>query len=130
MEDIKFIKAIMSRGNKEGKPIGNCMYYDLHNQRLAKIYVTGNRPGKSIGTAGQSHGIMVDVFNKSEGKIDNCYFPFQNYFEPVQRGLGAGISGSRLCYNYVDNGSWNFPPTESDYKKIAYAVEEYIGLFE
>ena len=131
MENIKFIREIMSHGKIQGRPTGDCMYYNLGGQRLAKARVTGGRPDLSIPTAGESHGVKVDIISKVTGIIDSCYFPFQNYFKPVQCSPSAPT-----WYQYVHNGKWNFCekkhvlPTEDDYKNLAGAIEEYIGYFK
>ena len=131
MENIKFIRTIMSYGKKTGRPMGDCMYYDLGGQRLAKACVTGGKPGVSIPTAGESHGVKVDIISKTTGIIDSCYFPFQNYFKPVQCSPCAPT-----WYQCIDHGKWRFCekenvlPTEDDYKNLAGAIKEYIEYFK
>ena len=125
MENIKFIRQIMSYGNKEGKEIGNYMVYDLGNGNRAKVCVNGGN------IWGQSHGIEVTILHKLNGKIDFCYFPFSNYFQPVQCSPGAP-----KWYQHIENGRWYFSqmyshvlPKSYDYENIASAVEEYMDLF-
>ena len=126
MEDIKFIRDIMAHGaNKSGKPIGNCMVYKLNNGNVAKAYVDGG------GIYRESHGVKVEIINKTDGKVDTMYFPFRNYFAPTQCS-----ANSPRWYQHIVDGRWYFSQmythvllTARDYKAIADAVCEYIELF-
>lgn len=126
MENIKFIREIMAHGrNRDGKELGNCIYYKLNNGNRAKVCVDGG------GIYNESHGVTAEIVNTVDGKIDRAYFPFRNYFKPTRCSAGAPE-----WYQHVDNGRWYFSqmyshvlPKPDDYKRIANAVCDYMELF-
>lgn len=120
MENIKFVKEIM--GSCENGityyDLGNCRYYPFDNGNTGKVYVKEN-------------GVTCEIINNARGKIDECYFPFCNYFTQVQCSAGAP-----LWYQHIDKGRWYFSqtykhvlPTENDFKRIRDAVHVYFTLF-
>ena len=125
LANIKFIREIMSAGHTTGEVFGNYIIYDIGNKEIAKVYI-GDSDMYSHYT-----GVTVKIIHKLNGEIDACYFPFSNYFKPVQCS-----SGDRLWYQYVDGDEWYFSqyehvlPTPADFANLANAVERYIELFE
>lgn len=118
MENIKFVKEIMGNYDGEYYEIGNCRYYPFVNGNIAKLYV-------------KESGIICEIVNKTAGKIDECYFPFINYFKPVRCSAGAP-----LWYQHIDRGAWYFSPmykhvlpTQDDFKAIKNAVYNYFKMF-
>lgn len=125
MENIRYIRTIMGYGpHKNGTAVGDCLYYVMPNSNRAKVYVGGG------GIYNESHGIKVEIVNSINGKVDEAYFPFKNYFKPV-----------RCCpdgpewYQHFHNGTWYFAnylhcrPKTDDYQRIATAVCEYMDMF-
>ena len=117
MENIKFIKTIMSNSNIKGEIYGNCIYYNSDNANVAKVWC-------------ESDCVRVKIVNKKEGEIDNGTFPFANYFKPKQCSKNAP-----KWHQHIDNGDWYFSnyehclPTIEDFISIASAIEKYIKIF-
>ena len=125
MEHIRIIREIMEHGkNTVWREVGNALYFAFPNGNIAKVYACGG------GIYGETHGITVDIVNKTEGTVDKAYFPFKNYFAPVKCSKNAP-----LWYQHLVRGEWYFKqyahvlPTEADFERIADAVCDYIELF-
>lgn len=117
MENIKFIKSITDYV-PGGLVIGNCVYYNLANGNKVKFWC-------------HEYGVKAEVINKREGKVDGVDFPFKNYFAPTQCSPGAP-----KWTQHIDNGKWYFEgsykhvlPKESDYLRLAMALNEYIEMY-
>ena len=127
MENIKYIREIMSESPREDwKEVGDTLYLKLGNGNRAKVWVGGGN------IYNQSHGIKIEIVNKTDGKVDSAYFPFKNYFKPVRCSKGAPA-----WYQHLDGGKWYFSnmythvlPTSEDFRAIATAVCEYLDMFE
>ena len=118
MENIKFIKRITDDISMGRTIIGNCIYYDLANGNIAKIWC-------------EELGVEINIINSTHGKVDNVYLPFANYFEAVQCS-----SNSPKWHQHIDKGHWYFEesykhvlPKNSDYMRLAKAIETYINMF-
>lgn len=117
MENIKFIRNITEYVYGKRKIIGNAVYYDLCNGKLAKMW---------CGT----HGVNVEIIGKDRGVIDSVYLPFANYFTPKQCSAGAP-----LWPQHIDCGEWYFHqyehcrPTAADFRKLAEGITDYMELF-
>jgi hypothetical protein len=77
-------------------------------------------------------GVVAEVINKTEGKVDGVTFPFANYFAPVQCSKDAP-----MWTQHIDHGKWYFEdvyahvlPKESDYMNLAEALDEYIDMYK
>lgn len=119
MENIKFISRISLEVPRKANNVGNCIYYVLNNGNRVKAYCVED-------------GVILEVINTKEGKIDNIKLPFANYFEPVQCS-----ENSPYWYQHIEKGKWHFEesyihvlPKVSDYRSIAKAIEDYICMFE
>lgn len=123
MEDIKFVKEIFGK-NRFYSDFGNARYYPLANGKRVKVFVEGG------GKYREAHGVMAIVIDKKDGEIDRCYFPFENYFKPVQCSPNAP-----LWTPHIDNGKWYFShyphchPSQNDFNNITKAVFEYMDMF-
>lgn len=118
MENIKFVREIMGSYNDEYYDMGNCRYYPFKSDNIGKVYVKEN-------------GVVCEIINKKVGKIDECYFPFINYFKPVRCSEGAP-----LWYQHIENNMWYFSrtykhvlPTQNDFKAIRDSIYNYFNLF-
>ena len=74
-------------------------------------------------------GFMCIAINKDEGVIDKCGFRFCDYFDKV-----ACSPNSPKWIPYIDGNDWHSSrdlhclPKESDFKRIAEAIDEYIEI--
>lgn len=118
MENIKFILKFAVEVPISFKVIGDCVYFVLESGNRVKAYC-------------DEHNVIMEVINKSEGKVDSVKLPFRNYFQPVQCSEGAPT-----WYQHIDNGKWNIEhykhvlPKLRDYQNVAEAMENYIAMFE
>jgi hypothetical protein len=120
MEDIKFIKKITDYILLKDRNIfGNCVYYYMANNNRAKLWC-------------DTIGVIVEIININNGKIDEIHFPFANYFEPTQCSAGAP-----MWRQHIDNGYWHFEkqykhvlPKDSDYVRLASAIYSYMEMFK
>lgn len=119
IQNIKFINRITDEINREKVIMGNSVYYVLKNGNRVKTYC-------------EEEGVRMEVVNKKEGKVDNAWLPFRNYFQPTQCSPGAPT-----WYQHINHGKWYFSemythvlPKVSDYKNLAKAMETYIKMFE
>lgn len=117
--DSKFIKKIASYLNRTGILTGKTIYYKLQNGNRAKAWC-------------EEYGVKMEIINQKEGKVDGTYFPFSEYFEPTQCGP-RDIKWTQ----HIDGNHWYFEnvykhvlPKDSDYQRLADAIETYIQLFE
>lgn len=118
MKNIRFIRDITEKIEKTRHIAGNCIYYELSENR-AKIYC-------------DEYGVWVEIINPKNGLIDKVHLPFSNYFAPVQFSQGApkwtqtiGVDG---CWCF-ENRCPHVLPKDSDYKRIALAMKNYMELF-
>ena len=119
MENIKFIKKITEHINRRPNIIGDCIYFELKNRNKARTWC-------------ESDGVYIKIVNNKEGEIDRVFLPFMNYFKPTQCSPGAPT-----WYQHIDRNHWYFEgsyshvlPKESDYVRLADAMENYIKIFE
>ena len=119
MENIKFIKQITDYIDRERIIAGNSIYYKLKNNNRAKTWC-------------EEDGVRIKIINCKEGEVDHAFFPCQNYFEPTQCSPGAP-----KWYQHIEGNRWYFEksythvlPKESDYMRLAAAMENYIEMFE
>ena len=90
--------------------IGRNLYVKFPNTgKRFKIYIES-----FARVSGYIDGFMCIAINKAEGVIDKCEFRFCDYFDE-----GA-------CRRF--NGYSNCVPEESDFKRIAEAIDEYIAI--
>ena len=122
MKNIRFIKKItdyvVGRKAVDKVVIGNCVYYNLANGNKVKLWC-------------YERGVGAEVINKMDGKVDSVDFPFANYFKPTQCSSNAPQWTQR-----IDGNEWYFErvykhvlPKESDYMKLAEALELYIAMY-
>lgn len=119
MQNVKFILKITDYIKGDREIIGDCVYYNLDSGNKVKLWC-------------YEYGVTAEIINKIKGKVDSVYFPFANYFEPVQCS-----SKSPMWTQYINHGKWNFEdeyahvlPKESDYDNLAEAIETYIEMYE
>ena len=119
MENIKFIKQIAGYIDREGIIAGNCIYYKLKNNNRVKTWC-------------ETNGVCVEIINCKEGKLDQVFFPFRNYFEAVKC-----YDETEKWYQYIVEDCWAFEklyshvlPKENDYINLSIAIENYIEMFE
>ena len=119
MENIKFILKFANEVPRGHKVVGNCVYFVLKNGNRVKAYC-------------DEYGVILEVINNREGKIDSVKLPFSNYFQPVQCSQGAPA-----WYQTIEHGKWRFEETYKhvlpklrDYQNLAEAMENYIAMFE
>lgn len=118
MENVKFIKKITDYVMQDRTVIGNCVYYNLANGNKVKLWC-------------YEYGVMAEVINKVQGKVDAIDFPFANYFKPTQCSQNAP-----KWTQHIDGDKWYFEsaythvlPKESDYTCLAEALELYIKMY-
>lgn len=74
-------------------------------------------------------GFMCVVINKDDGVVDKCGFMFCDYFDKV-----ACSPNSPKWIPHIEGNDWYFSryshclPKESDFKRIAEAIDEYIAI--
>lgn len=119
MANIKFIKKITDYIERDRNIIGNFVYYNLANGNKAKLWC-------------EEHGVIAEIINKTEGKVDRVTFPFSNYFEPV-----CCSPGAPAWTQTIKNDKWYFEdtykhvlPKEYDYLNLAEAISTYIEMYE
>ena len=119
MANIRFIKQITSYIDRERIIVGNCIYYKLKNGNRARTWC-------------ETDGVRIKIINAKEGEVDGVFLPFMNYFQPTQCSPGAP-----QWYQHIENDRWYFEkeyshvlPKESDYTRLANAMENYIQMFE
>lgn len=118
MANIKFMKKFASYMKNNGIVLGNRIYFTKENGNRISAYCADTH-------------VSLRVINKIDGAIDNIELPFENYFEPTQCS-----EGSPKWYQHIDGNYWYFEknykhvlPKDSDYKKLANAIDEYIELW-
>ena len=118
MENIKFIKKITDYVSQDRIIVGDCVYYNLANGNRVKLWC-------------YEYGVRAEVINKTDGKIDSLDLPFANYFKPTQCSPNAP-----KWTQHIDKGQWYFEnaythvlPKESDYMRLAEALEQYITMY-
>ena len=118
MENIKHIKRITDEIKRTRVVAGDCVYYELTHNR-AKAYC-------------DEYGVWVEIINIVHGLVDKVHLPFSHYFEPVQCSDDAPL----WTQSIERNGCWRFEeryphltPKVSDYKNIAFAMENYMEVF-
>lgn len=126
MENIKFIREIMRNSKTEnGREIGDAIYYSFDNGNRAKVYVEGGNIYR------EAHGVKVEIVHKTGGAVDSAYFPFEDYFDPVQ----CSPNAPKWTPHIVD-GKWYFNqyphclPKRKDFDRLAASVDEYMGFFK
>ncbi len=120
MENIKFIREIMSTSSLRSrmKPVGIVLVYPMHNGNVAKLSC-------------HSDGVSVRIVSKTLGLVDRTFFPFASYFAKKRCSPGAPPWDQ-----HIENGEWYFSqyphclPTNSDFKKLSSAVEEYLSMMD
>lgn len=119
MENIRFIERITDEIKRTRVIAGNCVYYELQHDNRAKAYCN-------------EYGVWVEIINIAHGLIDKVHLPFSNYFEPVRCSKDA----PEWTQCIENDGRWRFErmyshvlPKPSDYKQIAFAMENYMELF-
>lgn len=79
--------------------------------------------------SGNIDGFMCIAINKDDGVIDKCGFRFCDYFDKV-----SCSPTDPKWTPHIKNNSWHFSryshclPKESDFKRIAEAINEYIAI--
>jgi len=120
MENIRFILEISEHLSRSGEyiTVGDCIYHDLGDNR-AKTFC-------------KSDCVVIEIINRRSGIVDRVELPFANYFTPKQCSPGAP-----KWHQHIDNGCWHFSrqyahvlPTRYDYENIAYAMNDYMDLFD
>ena len=119
MANIRFIKQITSYIDRERIIVGNCIYYKLKNGNRARMWC-------------ETDGVRIKIINAKEGEVDGVFLPFMNYFQPTRCSPNAP-----KWYQHIDGNYWYFEkeyshvlPKESDYTRLANAMENYIQMFE
>lgn len=117
--ESKFIRKIISYVKREAKIVGSVAYYKLPNGNCAKAWC-------------ETTGVYMEIINNLDGKIDGCFLPFKEYFQPVQCSAGAP-----KWTQHIDGNHWYFEkmykhvlPKDSDYLSLAQGMETYMQLFE
>lgn len=119
MMNIKFIKGMTKSVNLDRKIFGDCVYFDLHNGKVAKCFCNPN-------------DVEIHIISKVNGMVDNIKLPFANYFTQKQCSSGAPKWDQYITNDnkwYFDTYPWCLP-TEQDYNNITQAIKEYIIMFK
>lgn len=118
MENVKFIKEIISSMDEEKIIAGNAIYVILNDKNRIKLYCS-------------QCGVEAEIINVVNGKIDTAYFPFANYFEPTQ----CSERAPKWTQN-IEYGKWRYSteyshviPTEEDFKNLTDAIIRYMDIF-
>lgn len=96
---------------------GNSAYYKLDN-------------GNNIKVTCRDSDLLVEVINRTGGRVDAPVLPFSCYFAAVQCSPGAP-----LWYPCIDGNNWRFCqyshclPTRDDFWAIADALDDVIYLY-
>ena len=105
--------------------VGRNLYVKFPNtEKRFKIYLTDFRR-----VFGNTDGFMCVVINKNDGEVDRCGFRFDDYFDKV-----ACSTNAPKWTPHIDGNDWYFShyphclPKESDFKRIAEAINEYIAI--
>lgn len=116
----KIIQKFVEHIAREFHVIGKCVYYAFSNGNRGKIWCS-------------ECGVHAEIIHIKNGKVDAAYFPFSDYFEPVQCSQGAPY----WTQNLDSNNKWRYEdvyphvlPKESDYRNLAIAIDNYFNLFE
>ena len=101
--------------------LGRSCYIALGGERLARLDFTTHD------THDKYECYEITVLDKNKGCIDKLRLRFKDYFA-AQPG---GCSGTTVPHIWIYNGeaSWYKKPTDSEIKKLAKAVHDYILLF-
>lgn len=118
MENIRFIKDMMSYVDGEKQIVGDCIYMQIGKSNRIKARC-------------ESNSVVLEIINIHSGKVDGIELPFVNYFEKVRCSKGAP-----LWTQHIDRGKWSFEgqyphilPKDADYLRIGTAITAYINLF-
>lgn len=119
MENIRFIRALMTYVDGEKQEIGNCIYTQIGKSNRIKAFCS-------------PASVILRVVNIQSGEIDGIELPFINYFEKVRC-----CTNAPLWTQHIDRGMWNFEnqyphlvPRDTDYLRIGAAITAYINLFK
>lgn len=119
MKNIKFIEGITFSIPRARYIVSNYIYYALDGGNKAKLWC-------------EEMGVEIEILNPQHGMVDNMFLPFKDYFSPVTEN-----EKGRTWTQYIDGDDWKesrlhpeLKPKESDYKKLAYGIEQYLRIFE
>lgn len=127
-EDV-FTETLMKLAEKmnyKTSLIGRNLYVKLpETAKRFKIYLKGFN-----GVYGNIDGFMCIAINKNNGEIDRCDFRFCDYFDKV-----CYYTDAPEQTPYINETRWysELPcclPKESDFQRIAEAIDEYIEIMK
>lgn len=120
VNNIQFIRAICAHLPRLGNIVGDYIYFPLDNGNRVKAFCENDV------------GVKLEVINIRNGMNDSVYLPFSNYFQPV-----CCCPGADSWYQRIDRDKWYFEttyphlvPKESDYVRLACAIELFISMWE